>query len=100
VSNLELRFPLFGTETYGLFSNPYLPVDLVGFVDAGVAWTKRHPPNIKFAFDSDTRIPVFSAGMATRINVLGFLVMEVYYAVPFQHTEDHGHFGFQILPGW
>jgi hypothetical protein len=43
---------------------------------------------------------VFSAGVSARVNILGFMVFETYYAYPFQRPDKGGHFGFQIAPGW
>jgi hypothetical protein len=44
---------------------------------------------------------VFSSGISTRINVLGYIVAEVFWAYPFQRPmQKSGIWGFQILPGW
>jgi hypothetical protein len=43
---------------------------------------------------------VFSAGMSARVNLLGFAVLEAYYAYPFQRPEKGWHWGFQLYPGW
>ena len=100
VVNLEVRVPLFGTSRFGLVNFPYLPTELSAFVDAGVAWNRGEKPELKFERRSAERIPVVSSGMSARFNVLGALVLEVYYAYPFQRPEKGAHFGFQIAPGW
>lgn len=102
LSSVEIRLPLLGTETLGLLNFPYLPVELVGFADAGMAWNAGDRPLdlLKFERDSVERIPVVSVGPAVRLNVLGYLIFEIYYAYPFQRPDKGGHFGFQILPGW
>ncbi len=100
VANLEVRFPLLGTDRWGLINFPYLPTELAGFFDAGVAWTDKEKPDLKFDERSSGRVPVFSTGAAARFNVLGALIMEVYYAYPFQRPDKGAHFGFQIQPGW
>ena len=42
-----------------------------------------------------------SVGASARINVLGYAVVELYYAWPFQRVgREGGVFGFQIAPGW
>jgi hypothetical protein len=46
------------------------------------------------------RIPVFSAGAATRINLFGYLVAQVYLAFPFQRPARTTQWGFLIAPGW
>lgn len=100
VANFEIRVPLLGTEQLGLINFPYVATEIAPFVDAGVAWTANESPNIEFARHANGRVPVFSAGLSARMNILGYLVLEAYYAYPFQRPEKGGHFGFQIAPGW
>jgi heavy metal translocating P-type ATPase len=38
-------------------------------------------------------VPVASAGLSARINVLGALILEIYYAYPFQRPDRGAHFG-------
>ena len=101
-SSVEVRVPLLGTETLGLINFPYLPLELLGFADAGMTWNEGDDPldMLKFERDSVERIPVMSVGSAVRLNLLGYLIFEIYYAYPFQRPDKGGHFGFQILPGW
>ena len=71
------------------------------FLDAGVAWYNHDTPVFKFSTNSSQRTPVFSSGVSTRINVLGYLVAEIFWAYPFQRPQQKsGIWGFQILPGW
>jgi hypothetical protein len=100
VFNAEIRLPIFGNEQYGVLNFPFLPTDLVAFFDGGVTWTKDDTPEWTFTESSSERIPVFSAGLAARANLLGFLVGQVYYAYPFQRPEKGPHFGFVFAPGW
>ena len=107
MASAELRVPLLGTRDLGLINFPYLPAELVGFADAGMAWNQKHNPFemlreslTNFQRESVERIPVFSVGPSVRLNVLGYLVFEIYYAYPFQRPDKGGHFGFHILPGW
>ena len=53
---------------------------------------------LNFSF-SDTR-PVTSAGVSARVNLLGALVVEAYWAVPFEDQLRDTYFGLQIAPGW
>jgi outer membrane protein assembly factor BamA len=100
-ANFEIRFPLTGVAQYGLINFPYLPIDVAPFLDAGVAWYNHDTPVFKFSENSSQRIPVFSSGISTRINVLGYIVAEVFWAYPFQRPmQKSGIWGFQILPGW
>ncbi len=100
VFNAEFRFPLFGTEQFGLINFPYLPTELALFFDGGVAWTADESPEFKLKEKSKERIPVFSTGMAVRVNLFGALVGQVYYAIPFQRPQKDGLFGFVIALGW
>ncbi len=100
LASAELRIPLIGTDQFGLYTFRYLPTELSFFTDAGLTWHEDDPPTIKFERRSQERIPVFSAGVSTRFNLFGALIVEAYYAYPFQRPERGGHFGLQFLPGW
>ncbi|MGH7718961.1 MAG: BamA/TamA family outer membrane protein [Gemmatimonadaceae bacterium] len=100
MASAEIRIPLLGVQGLGLINFNFLPVEIAPFVDVGAAWTKDQ--SVDFRFDRNTvdRVPVVSAGIATRINVLGFLIAEIYYARPFQRPQKSGVWGFQLSPGW
>lgn len=100
VTNLEFRVPLFGTRDYGLFELPYLPTELVAFADGGVAWTEDEDPELKFSERTTERVPVFSAGIAARILLGGYIPIELYWAKPFQRPDAGTQFGFNIIAGW
>ncbi|HEY0672181.1 MAG TPA: hypothetical protein VGD27_07945 [Longimicrobiales bacterium] len=121
VMNMELRIPLFGVEGLGLINMPFLPTEIAPFVDAGLAWWGSNaqvcpvftnggecpvdtydPGDPKLRFDRNTtdRVPVVSAGVSARMNILGYLILEAYYAYPFQRPEKGAHWGFNIAPGW
>jgi Tol biopolymer transport system component len=100
VANLELRIPLFGVPEFGLINFPYLPLEVAPFLDAGVAWASDDTPTFEFVRRSDARVPVFSTGVSARANILGYLVLEAYYAYPFQRPDKGWHWGFQVAPGW
>ena len=100
VANFEMRVPLFGVRQFGLINFPYLPTEIAPFFDAGVAWEKGDSPEFTFSRNSTKRVPVFSTGISARMNVLGYLVFEAYYAYPFQRPEKGAHFGFVLSPGW
>ena len=55
---------------------------------------------LDFVRSSGKRVPVFSAGAGARFNIMGFLVLEVYYAYPFQRPTKGPHWGFLLSPGW
>ncbi|MBI4538976.1 MAG: PD40 domain-containing protein [Gemmatimonadetes bacterium] len=100
VANFELRIPLTGNERYGLLPFRFLPIELAAFADGGLAWDSEREPNLAFSTSSSDRVPVFSTGLSARLNLLGFLVLEAYYAYPFQRPEKGWHWGFNIAPGW
>jgi hypothetical protein len=100
LASAELRVPVFGTEAFGLINFPYLPTEFALFADAGVAWTAEEAPVFRFDRRTTDRVPVFSTGVSTRINLLGYMIMEFFYAYPFQRPERGPHWGFQLMPGW
>lgn len=100
VAGAELRVPLFGSEEYGLFELPFLPTELLAFVDLGVAWTEDESPELDFVEDSVERVPVASAGVGLRVLLGGYIPIQVYYAHPFQRPQEDGVFGFLIASGF
>jgi len=100
VANLELRIPLLGTEQFGLLRFPWVPLELVGFLDGGVAWTESDLPVLQLSTDQFSRVPVFSAGAAVRVNLLGLFVIQVYWAWPFERQNIGGSWGFVLESGW
>ncbi len=100
LTSVEVRIPFLGTEQLGLVSFPYLPTELALFADGGVAWSKDSSPTLKFERDTNEHVPVFSAGMAARVNILGYIVLESYYAYPFQRPKAGWQLGFRLAPGW
>ena len=99
VVNAELRIPLFGTPELGVFETSILPIEIAPFVDAGVAWSGDEAAEIRFVRNSTERVPVVSTGISTRINLFGALILEAYYAYPFQRNAGWVG-GFQLAPGW
>ncbi|TVP78010.1 MAG: peptidase S9, partial [Gemmatimonadales bacterium] len=100
VLNTEVRVPLVGTDRYGIVDFGFLPTEISFFADAGLAWDSARPANLELTRSSADRIPVVSTGVSARFNVLGFMILEVYYAEPWQRPVKGGHWGFQIAPGW
>ncbi len=96
----ELRIPLLGPKVLALFDFPYLPTELSFFADAGLAWTEEEPPVIAFKRRSPDRIPVTSVGVSSRFNLFGYMVLEMFYAYPFQRPGKGAYVGFQLMPGW
>ncbi|TVP57984.1 MAG: peptidase S9 [Gemmatimonadales bacterium] len=100
VLNLEARIPLIGTDRYGLLDFGFIPTEISFFNDIGLAWDSTREPTLEFSRTSAERIPVMSTGVSARFNVLGAIIMELYYAYPWQRPGKGGHWGFQMMPGW
>ena len=135
VASAEIRLPLLGVPQLGLLSFPFLPTELVLFADAGLSWGRTpyfgfgslpseeelatlpdpsdvcSPANLGsvtcYGNDFSTSNAVYSAGISARINLLGALIIEPYYALPFSRWGDGGDlargrgvFGFNLSPGW
>ncbi|MFP4489235.1 MAG: hypothetical protein ACLFN1_08015 [Bacteroidales bacterium] len=102
VGNIELRYPFTGIERLAPIKSRSFFTDLNLFFDAGLAWYKDSDVSLEWQPVSfDSRIPVYSAGLSARVNLVGALVLEPYLAVPFQNGGfDNIQFGFNITPGW
>lgn len=116
VFNFEIRLPFTGPERLAAIRSNFLFSDLNLFFDAGLAWNS----DSKVAFRSTPRpvetiqpnpnqppvtiyerIPALSAGVSLRVNLFGALILEPYYAFPFQRADlDFGTFGLNFAPGW
>jgi len=99
----EVRVPLLGPERLSLIPFPYVPTTLAVFTDAGVTWTNDEGPNFTEFVTGEsaaTNIPVVSTGIAARFNVLGNILLEMYYARPFQRQDTTWEWGLRIAPGF
>ena len=97
--------PLVGTRHFGLINFPFSP-EMAPFFDAGLMWTSDQRPVLRSPTRPTRRdhvqrplapngicaerIPVFSAGVTFRSNVLGYLILETYLAKPFQRPPRWG----------
>ena len=110
LGSAEVRVPLLGPEVLSLSTFQYLPTDLVLFADAGVAWTGEDLRELSFSSDTITNNgenaggsvpaePVTSAGVSARVNVLGAIIFEAFYARTFQRSKAWD-FGVILRPGW
>lgn len=96
VGNLEFRFPLL--RPFGLREGVYgpVPVEIAFFGDGGVAWTQAD----KASFLGGSRKPVSSAGVAFRVNALGFAIIELDAVRPFNRPGHGWMFQFSFSPGF
>jgi Tol biopolymer transport system component len=102
ISNIEWRMPLTGPIDFAWIKSSTFLSELALFIDAGLAWDADSEPVFSLLTSSDAhRIPVFSSGMAIRLNFFGVIIIEPYFAFPFhQERFFSGQFGFNVLPGW
>jgi hypothetical protein len=95
VVNSELRAPLVGLFN-GSLSYGMLPVEVFGFFDAGVAWTRDLEPSL-FGGDRDW---ISSTGVGARVNAFGYLIAEFNAIRPLNRTGKGWMFGFNLRPGF
>lgn len=122
VFNFEVRIPFTGPERLALVRSGMFFTDLNFFFDAGLAWSQGDNVRFKTSIDQigvrdivdeegnivgqtpvyeDIRIPAMSAGVSLRINLFGAMILEPYYAFPFQRNDvSFGTFGLNFAPGW
>ena len=102
VTNAEIRIPFTGPKQLSLIRSGLFYTDLAIFFDGGLVWDSQHPPELKWQITSpQDRIPLLSTGLSLRINVFGYMVLEPFYAIPFQNGGlKNGTFGLNFVPGW
>jgi hypothetical protein len=96
VGNIEFRFPLL--RPFGVSQRMYgpLPVEVAFFADGGVAWNRGERPELF----GGSRQGVGSAGIAFRVNLLGFAIGQFDFARPFQKARQGWVFQFNLSPGF
>jgi len=101
VANAEIRIPLTGPEQLALIKSKWVGSDFNLFFDGGIAWDTNNKPVLQWDTEPGKRTPVFSTGVSFRFNLLGAIVLETYYAFPFQNGGfQNGSFGLNITQGW
>jgi Tol biopolymer transport system component len=103
LGNLELRLPFTGPERLSLIKSKLLWTELSFFLDGGLAWWDSSTA-LTFDFNStdpSVRMPIYSTGVSLRVNLFNAIILEPYYAFPFQEKRlNNGVFGLNFLPGW
>ncbi len=100
VTNFEIRLPFTGPERLAVVKSGFLFTDLNLFFDAGVVWGESSRYGVTNRSLKDSEI-ITSAGISTRINLFGQLIIEPYYAFPLQlEGNSGGVFGVNFTPGW
>jgi Tol biopolymer transport system component len=96
VGNLELRFPPLGVLGVGRGYYGAAPIELALFADAGVAWTDAHRAAL---FGGDREL-VSSAGAALRVNLLGYVIVELDLVRPFDRPGKGWFLELSLTPGF
>jgi hypothetical protein len=73
-----------------------IPTELAVFGDAGVTWDRTDTP----ALVGGTRALVSSAGVAVRVNALGFAILQVSWARPFDRPGRGWVWQLSLTPGF
>jgi Tol biopolymer transport system component len=99
IGNFEIRIPFTGPRQLSLFKSNFLLTDLNLFFDAGLSFFETEDLK-KDAFIQHT--PILSTGVSLRVNLMGYLVLEPYFALPISAPEDKRswRFGLNFIPGW
>ncbi|HYC40730.1 MAG TPA: hypothetical protein VEB63_09595 [Chitinophagaceae bacterium] len=103
ITNAELRLPFTGPERLSAIRSRFVLTELNLFTDGGVAWGNPNSPTSdpkQNILPRDSKF-IFSSGVSLRVNLFGYIVIEPYYAIPWQNGGfRNGNFGLNFLPGW
>lgn len=101
VANFEFRFPLIRNLTLGFLPVGFPPIEGALFYDAGIAWNGgselawSRPAG---APADDLRAPLTSYGVGLRVNMFGFAVLRLDYAVPQDRPKKGGYWILSLGP--
>jgi Tol biopolymer transport system component len=109
VANFEIRLPFTGPKKLALIEFNYLPSDINFYVDAGMVWSKDKKVGETYTFSTFGNnsynfktSPIFTTGVSIRVNVLGYLIVEPYLALPIYNGKKQSMVsGLNFMvPGW
>jgi Tol biopolymer transport system component len=100
VANLEFRIPLLGF--FGVIpSAGFPPLEIAPFFDAGIAWNDANDPSFSCGEGEiaglNCREIITSYGVAARLNLLGFLIMEADLVHPNNRPGKGWYFQFNLV---
>lgn len=101
VANFEFRFPLIRNLTLGFLPVGFPPIEGALFYDAGIAWNSGSDLHWARPASADLgliRAPVTSYGAGLRVNLFGFTILRVDYAVPRQRPVKGGYWLVSLGP--
>ncbi len=96
MANFELRFPIFSILHLGRGYYGFLPIENGVFYDWGAAWFQGD----KASFLGGNRQPVRSYGITSRLNLLGFLILELNYVNPVDRPRKGWFWQFNFVSGF
>jgi len=107
--NAEIRMPFTGPKSLALIPSRFLLSDLAIFFDSGIVFDEfshiSDGRDFEFVNNGQTTTInlkpelAMSLGVAARVNLLGALIIEPYFAWPLQPNTS-AQFGINIVPGW
>nr|WP_299415801.1 tolB protein precursor [uncultured Emticicia sp.] len=109
VTNIEVRLPLTGPKKLALIDFSYVPIDFNFFFDSGMVWSAKRKIGVlqEYQTQNETSIklkvePMIITGFSLRINLMGYLIVEPYLALPIyngklQNMVSGVNF---LIPGW
>jgi len=104
-ANFEYRIPLLGF--FGVIPSAGAPpIEIAPFFDVGVAWRDGTTPRLNCDASKGQIIlrncneVVSSVGLAGRINLLGFLIMELDFVNPLSRPDKGWYWQFSLLPAF
>lgn len=101
VTSAEFRFPLIRGNAIGFLPIGLPPIEGAIWYDAGIAWSQG--ARLQWGQPDSTsapnvRAPISSYGASIRINLLGFAILNIDYAVPRQRPGKHGYWILSLNP--
>lgn len=103
VANAELRLPFTGPERLSAIKSNILFTELNLFTDGGIAWGNRNvlDEQAKTGLQRSVSRFVMSSGVSLRVNLFGALIIEPFYAIPWQNGGfSNAKFGLNFMPGF
>jgi Tol biopolymer transport system component len=103
-ANFEYRIPIIGF--FGVVPSAGAPpFDIAPFFDVGVAWRDGVSPSLNCDGADQTILVncskvVASIGIAGRLNLLGFMILELDFVNPLSRPDKGWYFQFSLLPAF
>ncbi len=100
VGSFEFRIPLLGF--FGVIpSAGFPPLEIAPFFDAGIAWTDTQDPSFSCGDGEvagvNCREIISSFGVAARLNLLGFMILELDLVHPNNRPQKGWYFQFNLM---